>query len=54
VEGSLASPLPGEPRATNDIDIVVDLPVARTADLVAALGGDFEVACICRSSSSGP
>jgi hypothetical protein len=43
VGGSLASSLQGEPRATNDIDMVVDLPVARTADLVAALGGDFEV-----------
>ena len=43
VGGSLASSLQGEPRATNDIDMVVDLPIARTADLVAALGGDFEV-----------
>lgn len=43
VGGSLASSLQGEPRATNDIDMVVDLPVARTANLVAALGGDFEV-----------
>lgn len=43
VGGSLASSLQGEPRATNDIDMVVDLPVARTGDLVAALGDDFEV-----------
>jgi hypothetical protein len=43
VGGSLASSLQGEPRATNDIDVVVDLPVARVPNLVAALGGDFEV-----------
>jgi hypothetical protein len=43
VGGSLASSLQGEPRATNDIDLVVDLPIAQTADLVAALGDDFEV-----------
>ena len=43
VGGSLASSLQGEPRATNDIDVVVDLPIARIPDLVAALGGDFEV-----------
>jgi hypothetical protein len=43
VGGSLASSLQGEPRATNDIDVVVDLPIARVPDLVAALGDDFEV-----------
>ncbi len=43
VGGSLASSLQGEPRATNDIDVVIDLPIAKTADLVAALGDDFEV-----------
>ena len=43
VGGSLASSLQGEPRATNDIDVVVDLPIARMPDSVAALGGDFEV-----------
>jgi hypothetical protein len=43
VGGSLASSLQGEPRATNDIDLVIDLPVARIADLVSALGDDFEV-----------
>jgi len=43
VGGSVASSLQGEPRATNDIDIVVDLPVGRIRDLVASLGSDFEV-----------
>jgi len=43
VGGSVASSLQGEPRATNDIDIVVELPLGRISDFVAALGGDFEV-----------
>jgi hypothetical protein len=43
VGGSLASSLQGEPRATNDIDMVLELPLGRTADFVAALGRDFEV-----------
>ena len=43
VGGSLASSLQGEPRATNDIDLVIDVPVDRIADLVDALGDDFEV-----------
>ena len=43
VGGSLASSLQGEPRATNDIDLVIDVPAARIADLVDALGDDFEV-----------
>ncbi len=41
--GSLASSLQGEPRATNDIDLVVDLSEANVAPLVAALGPDFDV-----------
>jgi len=41
--GSLASSLQGEPRATNDIDIVLDLPLGRLDALVQALGPDFEV-----------
>ena len=41
--GSLASSLQGEPRATNDIDFVIALPVGKVGDLGAALGGDFEV-----------
>jgi hypothetical protein len=40
--GSLASSLQGEPRATNDIDLVVDLPEARVGSLLAALGPDFD------------
>ena len=43
VGGSVASSLQGEPRATNDIDIVVEMPVGRIADLAAVLGPDFEV-----------
>jgi hypothetical protein len=43
VGGSLASSFQGEPRATNDIDIVLDLPLGRITTLVAELGADFEV-----------
>jgi len=43
VGGSIASSLQGEPRSTNDIDVVLKLPVERIDDLVAALGPDFEV-----------
>lgn len=42
VGGSLASSLQGEPRATNDIDVVVDLPLGRSRALLDALGPDFE------------
>jgi len=41
--GSLASSLQGEPRATNDIDFVIALPLGKVGELAAALGGDFEV-----------
>jgi hypothetical protein len=41
--GSLASSLQGEPRATNHIDFVVDLPLGRLSAFRDALGGDFEV-----------
>jgi hypothetical protein len=43
VGGSLASSMQGEPRATNDIDIVLSIPLGRIAAFVAALGPDFEV-----------
>jgi hypothetical protein len=43
VGGSLASSLQGEPRATNDVDIVLTLPMGRVRDFVEALGADFEV-----------
>jgi hypothetical protein len=43
VGGSLASSLQGEPRATNDIDFVIALPVGKVAALRDALGEDFEV-----------
>ncbi|WP_200883855.1 hypothetical protein [Archangium violaceum] len=41
--GSLASSLQGEPRATNDIDFVVDLEPSRAESLAQALGSDFDV-----------
>ena len=41
--GSLASSLQGEPRSTNDIDLVVALPEDRVDTLVQALGPEFEV-----------
>ena len=43
VGGSLASSLQGEPRATNDIDFVIALPVGKVGDLRTELGEDFEV-----------
>lgn len=43
IGGSVASALHGEPRATNDIDMVVSLPVGLSARLADALGSDFEV-----------
>lgn len=41
--GSLASSVHGEPRAANDVDLVVDLSEADVAPFVAALGPDFDV-----------
>jgi hypothetical protein len=41
--GSLASSLQGEPRATNDIDFVVELRTDQVQRLMEALGPDFEV-----------
>lgn len=41
--GSLASSVQGEPRATKDIDFVVDLPEGKVQQLQAELGPDFEV-----------
>ncbi len=43
VGGSLASSLQGEPRATNDIDFVIELPLGKVEDLKRALGPDFEL-----------
>lgn len=37
--GSLASSMQGEPRATHDIDLVVDLPQAKQAALARELAG---------------
>ncbi len=41
IGGSLASSFSGEPRASIDVDIVVDLTEAGVAAFVAALGEDF-------------
>jgi hypothetical protein len=43
VGGSVASSLQGEPRATNDVDVVFEIPLGRIQAFVAALGVDFEV-----------
>lgn len=43
VGGSVASSLQGEPRATNDIDIVVAMMPHRIGAFVKELGPDFEV-----------
>lgn len=43
VGGSLASSFHGEPRATNDIDMVIALPGRRIAAFAERLGSDFEV-----------
>ena len=43
IGGSLASSLQGEPRATNDIDVVVHIPLGRLRAFADALGEDFEV-----------
>jgi hypothetical protein len=43
VGGSLASSLDGEPRATNDIDIVMDLSADQVGAFAVALGSDFAV-----------
>lgn len=41
--GSLASSFQGEPRATNDIDFLVDLQEDDIDPLTAALGSDYEI-----------
>src|SRR5262245_8724132 len=43
IGGSVASSFQGEPRATNDIDIVLELPLGRIGVFVGALGPSFEV-----------
>ena len=43
VVGSVASSLLGDPRTTNDIDFVADLPAARVKAFREALGEDFDV-----------
>jgi hypothetical protein len=43
VGGSVASSFAGEPRSTNDIDVLVELAEAQVPALIEALGPDFEV-----------
>jgi len=43
VGGSLASSIDGEPRATNDIDFVIDMGVGKVREFIELLGADFEV-----------
>ena len=43
VGGSLASAFQGEPRATNDIDLVVDLPLSKITAFANEFGADFQV-----------
>jgi hypothetical protein len=43
VGGSLASSMQGHPRSTNDIDIVLSIPVGKIRAFVETLGADFEV-----------
>jgi hypothetical protein len=43
VGGSLASSLQGEPRATNDIDFVIEMPAGRIQAFRDALGEEFEL-----------
>lgn len=43
VGGSIASSLQGEPRATNDVDLVVELPLGKISAFRRALGEDFEL-----------
>lgn len=43
VGGSIASSIHGEPRSTNDIDFVVELPLGRLEEFRRRLGPDFEV-----------
>jgi hypothetical protein len=43
VGGSIASSLQGAPRATNDIDFVLSLPIGKVEVLKHELGEDFEL-----------
>lgn len=43
VGGSVASSLQGEPRATNALDLVFEIPLGRIEAFVRELGPDFEV-----------
>ena len=47
VGGSVASSLHGEPRATNDIDFVLSLPVGRVQAFADTLGTESKSTSIC-------
>ena len=53
IGGSFASSLYGEPRSTNDIDIVVDLTVDRARALTDALGARFYVSADAAERAAG-
>lgn len=53
VGGSIASSFHGEYRATNDIDIVVEVGSASVAPLLNALGSDFHVDREAAESAAG-
>ncbi len=44
IGGSMASAARGEPRSTQDADLLIDLPPAKAEDLSAALAPDFHLA----------
>lgn len=50
--GSLASSVHGEPRSTNDIDFVVDLPPAAVRGLIAALVDDYYVSPVAAAAAA--
>ena len=43
IGGSLASGIHGELRATNDIDILIELPLGRVRTLVSAMKPEFDI-----------
>jgi len=51
--GSLASSFQGEPRATNDIDLVVDLEDRQVVGLATELGADFDADVVALRRATG-
>lgn len=54
IGGSFASSLHGEPRSTNDIDLVADLPASKVAALVSTLGSAYYVNADAVVTATGP